>query len=281
MRLYPDQHSPSAKNFLGVSVLPGTPGEQSLKLALDRLFNHPNVGPFIGKQLIQRMVTSNPSPAYVARVSAAFTNNGQGVRGDMGAVVRAILLDSEARDDTRAVTQNTWGRLKEPVIRMTNIYRALEATPREGYWSLFGTAGDESIGQSPMAPPSVFNYYRPGFVPAETAIARAGMVAPELQITNEVSTIGWAQTVQNITRQAQYYPSDLALGKELAIAADAGALISRLNLLLTGNTMSVATVNLIRDAVNKMPSASTDDKRNRVWSAVTLVTSSTEFLVQK
>jgi uncharacterized protein (DUF1800 family) len=90
---YPDFHSPSEKRFLGVTIPAGTSGEESLRIALDRLFNHPNVGPFIGRQMIQRFVTSNPSPAYIARVAAAFNDNGQGVRGDMRAVLRAVLLD--------------------------------------------------------------------------------------------------------------------------------------------------------------------------------------------
>jgi uncharacterized protein (DUF1800 family) len=281
MRLYPDQHSASAKSFLGTSIAAGTSGEQALKIALDRLFNHPNVGPFIGKQLIQRMVTSNPSPAYVARVSAAFANNGQGVRGDMGAVVRAILLDAEARDNTLAVNSATWGRLKEPVIRMTNIYRALEATESSDGWLFAWNWGEEEIGQAPYSPPSVFNYYRPGFVPAETAIARAGMVAPELQITNEVSTIGWTRTTQNMVRWQTNYAGRLGFPKEIAIAGDANALVQRLNTLLTGGTMSAATITLVRNAITAMPSATPDDRRNRVWAAVTLVTSSTEFLVQK
>jgi uncharacterized protein (DUF1800 family) len=282
MRLYPDQHSPSAKTFLGVTVAAGTPGEQALKVALDRLANHPNVGPFIGKQLIQRMVTSNPSTAYVARVSAVFANNGQGVRGDMGAVIRAILLDPEARNESLASTSPTWGRLKEPVIRVTNIYRALEATPSNGDWNfLWNNGGEDGIGQAPFSAPSVFNYYRPGFVPAETDIARAGMVAPELQITNEVSTLGWARTVQDMMRYQQNFPATLAFTKELAIAADANALVQRVNLLLTGGTMSATTIALIRDAIAKMPSGTADEKRRRVWVAVTLIGSSTEFLVQK
>jgi uncharacterized protein (DUF1800 family) len=282
MRLYPSQHSPSAKSFLGANVAAGTAGEQALKIALDKLFNHPNVGPFIGKQLIQRMVTSNPSRAYVGRVSAAFANNGRGVRGDMAAVIRAILLDPEARDGNLAVTSPTWGRLKEPVIRVTNIYRALEATPSNGDWNfLWNNGGEDGIGQAPFSAPSVFNYYRPGFVPAETAIARAGMVAPELQITNEVSTIGWTRTVQDMMRYQANFPASLPLNNEIALAADATALTQRLNLLLTGRTMSTPTFNLIRDAIASMPAGTVEEKRKRVWAAVTLVTSSTEFLVQK
>jgi uncharacterized protein (DUF1800 family) len=122
-------HSPEEKRFLGVVIPAGTDGPTSLRIALDTLFNHPNTGPFIGKQLIQRLVTSNPSPAYVARVSAAFADNGQGVRGDMQAVISAVLSDPETRANTN-ITQPaaSWGKLREPVLRYTTFARNFGAT---------------------------------------------------------------------------------------------------------------------------------------------------------
>ncbi|MCH2222462.1 MAG: DUF1800 family protein, partial [Dechloromonas sp.] len=120
MQPYPQHHSTSEKRILrGVVIPAGTGPRESLEIALDTLFNHPNVGPFIGRQLIQRLVTSNPSPAYIARVARAFNNNGAGVRGDMKAVIRAVLLDPEARDAAKLADGN-WGKLREPVVRVAN-----------------------------------------------------------------------------------------------------------------------------------------------------------------
>ena len=129
MQSYPKFHSTSEKRFLGTVIPAGAAAnpEADLKVALDRLFQHPNVGPFIGRQLIQRMVTSNPSPAYVARVAAAFADDGRGVRGDMKAVLRAILLDWEARS-TDVLSQPGYGKVREPIVRFVAMLRALRQT---------------------------------------------------------------------------------------------------------------------------------------------------------
>ncbi|MFN5268532.1 MAG: DUF1800 family protein, partial [Hyphomonadaceae bacterium] len=149
MIAYPNFHSISEKRFLG-TVIPATTTPNpagDLKIALDAIFNHPNVGPFIGKQMIQRLVTSNPSPAYVNRVANVFNNNGSGVRGDMAAVVRAVLLDSEARNMSAGVDAN-FGKLREPVIRMTGLMRALNASSTNGFWPVGSTSASTSLGQS-------------------------------------------------------------------------------------------------------------------------------------
>jgi uncharacterized protein (DUF1800 family) len=158
-------HDFGAKTLLRSTAVPAnlTP-EADLDRAMDALFNHPNVGPFIGKRLIQRLVTSNPSPGYVSRVAAVFNNNGSGVRGDLWAVVRAILLDGEARTGYLSNPQQ-FGKLREPILRLTHLWRAFGATPNEndvnpGYWYPFPS---DDLGQAPLRSPSVFNFFRPGF----------------------------------------------------------------------------------------------------------------------
>ena len=226
-------HSISQKNFLGVTIAAQTKpdSEGDLKIVLDTLFNHPNVGPFIGKQLIQRLVTSNPSPAYVGRVTAAFNDNGSGVRGDMKAVWRAILLDPEARVATTSVS---FGKVREPVVRLGNFMRAFSATSNTGRYTGIGLTDDPAtaLNQTPMFSPTVFNFFRPGYVPTSKVITDANLVVPELQITHDLSVAGYmnymrARITVNAARDIrQDYTA------EIALASDPAALADRLDLLL-------------------------------------------------
>jgi uncharacterized protein (DUF1800 family) len=189
-------HSLDAKPFMGTSVPAQSSPDAatSLKVALDTLAQHPNVGPFIGKQLIQRLVTSNPSPAYVTAVANAFENNGQGVRGDLKAVVKAILLHPEARQ-----TSDVSGKVREPLLKATAIFRAFEFRSRSGHYQI-GRTDDmsSSLGQTPLAAPSVFNFFRPGYVAPGSLSARAGLVGPELQIAHETSVAGYVNYVRDL-----------------------------------------------------------------------------------
>ncbi len=198
MQPYPQFHETGAKTFLGVTIPPNTSAQASMKIAMDTLFNHPNLCPFIGRQLVQRLVTSNPSPAYVGRVAAACANNGSGVRGDMKAIIRAILLDAEARDAAK-ITDPQWGKVREPVLRLSNWARCFNATSASGNWTIRGLdSPSTSLGQQPLRPPSVFNFYRPGYTPPNTAIATAGLVAPEFQIVGETSVVGYVNFMQGV-----------------------------------------------------------------------------------
>ncbi|MDH3644878.1 MAG: DUF1800 domain-containing protein, partial [Gammaproteobacteria bacterium] len=180
MQLYPDFHDTGAKMLLGGTTLPaGQSGDEDLRDALDNIFNHPNVGPFIAIRLIQRLVTSNPSPAYVARVASTFDDNGAGVRGDLGAVVKAILLDAEARPDTPT---ETTGKVKEPLLRFTQLLRAYDATSASGRFPLVFIY--VVFGEGPLQSPSVFNFFSPFFAPPGE-IRDGGLVAPELEIATE------------------------------------------------------------------------------------------------
>ncbi|AMS30327.1 DUF1800 domain-containing protein [Aquidulcibacter sp.] len=293
MIAYPNFHSISEKRFLG-TVIPATTTPNpagDLKIALDTIFNHPNVGPFIGKQMIQRLVTSNPSPAYVNRVANVFNNNGSGVRGDMAAVVRAVLLDSEARNMSAGVDAN-FGKLREPVIRMTGLMRALNAASTNGLWPVGSTSASTSLGQSPMASPSVFNFFRPGYTPPNTKTGTQGLVAPEMQIVDEVTVAGYMNTMQTTVNTGIGTSSDVKLSyvKEMAVAADPAALVDRVNYLLTYGNMTAARRQQIIDAVTAVtiPSGGTTTQAqidaallNRSKLAVYLTVVSPDYILQR
>lgn len=293
MIAYPNFHSTSEKRFLG-TVIPASATSDpagDLKIALDTIFNHPNVGPFIGKQMIQRLVTSNPSPAYVNRVANVFNNNGSGVRGDMAAVVRAVLLDSEARNMSAGVDAN-FGKLREPIIRMTGLMRALNATSTNGLWPVGSTSASTSLGQSPMASPSVFNFFRPGYTPPNTKTGSLGLVAPEMQIVDEVTVAGYMNTMQTTVNTGIGTSSDVKLSytKEMAVAADPAALVDRVDYLLTYGNMTSARRQQIIDAVTAItiPSGGTTTQAqidaallNRSKLAVYLTVVSPDYILQR
>lgn len=302
MRAWPTYHDTGAKTLLrGVNVPSGGTAEADLDAALDSLANHPNVGPFLGRHLIQRLVTSNPSPAYVQRVAAVFDNNGQDVRGDLRAAVRAVLLDPEARDIALAASDQ-FGKFKEPMLRLTAIWRAFSA---EGQ-SVAGAAGPTTrallrnrgagpdTGQTVMSSPSVFNFYRPNYQPPGEFRRRA-LYAPELQLLNEataMSTINHlhgrlfqmdrddtsiATTVTNPT----FYTARmrLNLSTEKALAVSPGALADRLNLLLMAGRMSPAMRQILIESASATSMA--DDGGDRVEDMVFLIASSSQFAVQR
>jgi len=289
---YPQSHSTSSKAFLGAVIPASTAPDPAgdLKVALDTLFNHPNVGPFIGKQLIQRLVTSNPSPAYVARVARVFNDNGKGVRGDMSAVVRAILLDEEARSATTAAGVN-YGKVREPIVRMAHWARAFGATSQSGGWLIPTTSGNTSLGQTALASPSVFNFFRPGYSPPNSRVGAAGLVAPEFQIVDEVTVAGYLNTMQttidagigttvNGARdvRANYAP-------EIALANDPGALVDRMDLILMSGRMSPATRTRIVEAVSAVNIPATGNQTtaltNRAKLAIYMTMASADYLVQR
>ena len=299
MRFDATRHSTLAATFLGTTIPANTPGPAALKTALDTLFNHPNTAPFFARQMIQRLVTSNPSPAYVGRVSAAFANNGAGVRGDLKAVWTAILLDDEARSPAK-VAEPAYGKLREPMLRLVQWGRSFGIGSAAGSWKMFDTNGAaDKLGQSPLRSPSVFNFFRPGFVPPSTALAKAQAPAPEFQLVNETTVGGYLNFMQGVIRdgircpepsvpQAVYrnYIIDITASytSELALVSDAAALVRRLNLVLCAGQMSAANVNLIIAALNGTPvtaSSSAAQKLDRVAAGVLLVMASADYLVQR
>ena len=284
MVLNASDHSPEPASFLGQTVGSGD-GASRLRLALDILFNHPNVGPFIGRQLIQRLVTSDPSPAYVGRVAAAFNNNGAGQRGDLRAVTRAVLLDPEARQDP-SLKGTTWGKLREPMIRFVQWARTFGATSADGKWILWDMSdASTQLGQSPLRSPSVFNFFRPGYVPPGTELARRGQTAPEFQLTNENSVAGYINFMHGVIAwgygAAASRISVPDYTREMALVNDPAALVDRLNLLLAGGQLSAATLTTIRNAITTINPGSDWGRKTRVWSAIVLVMACPEYLVQK
>jgi uncharacterized protein (DUF1800 family) len=283
MRLEPKNHSKRAVTFLGTTIPAGTPGEEALRIALDRLFAHPNVGPYFCRQMIQRTVTSNPSPAYVGRVSAAFNDNGAGVRGDMKAVWKAVLLDPEALAAADP-KENMGGKLREPVQRILSWARTVGVDPGDGKYKIYNLSReDNGIGQSPLRSASVFNFFRPGYVPPHTAIAKAGKQAPEFQITNETSVAGYINFLQTAVRHGnwQFKPTYVPLKP---IAHDPPAVVAWFNLHLAANQLSPATTSLIATALaskNVTEASPDNEKLDMIAAACLLVMSAPEYLVQK
>ena len=300
---YAQYHSTEVKSFLGTTIAAQAQADPtaSLNTALDTLANHANVGPFIGRQLIQRLVTSNPSPAYIRAVSLAFANNGRGVRGDIKAVVKAVLMHPEARQ----LSDNS-GKLREPVLKLAAYLRAFPHTSDTGYWRVGNTdSAAFSLGQTPLRSPSVFNFYRPGYVAPGTAAAAAGLVAPELQIAHETSVAAWVNymrdnvasgvgatngTVGGVVLNRRDLRPDFTA--ELALAGDSAALVERVAERLTWGqagaalkteiSTAVATITVpVLNAAGNNQAAIDSARRNRVNAAVLLVLAAPEFQVQK
>jgi uncharacterized protein (DUF1800 family) len=243
-------------------------------------------------------VTSNPSPAYVQRVSAVFNNNGSGVRGDMSAVVRAILTDTEARAAT-GLTSASFGKLREPVIRTTQWMRAFNTTSQSGDWLMFNTSASTSLGQTPLTSTSVFNFWRPGFVPpATTDLGSRNLLAPEFQIVDEVTTAAWVNVMQtwvdagigNTPPGGSGRDIRSTYAAEVAIADNATALVDRMNLLLFNGQLSTTLRGRLEAAVNAIAipaatgtnQATIDAARlNRAKTAIFMSMVSPEYLVQR
>jgi uncharacterized protein (DUF1800 family) len=294
MQMYAANHSPEEKRIInGVIIATNTDANNSLKIALDTIFNHPNVGPFIAEQLIKRFVTSNPSRAYVGRVAAAFANNGNGVRGDMQALLRALLLDNEARDEAKAADP-AFGKLREPMVRFGNYMRAFNVTSYDGRFKIHNLEDPvSSLGQNPLRAPSVFNWFRPDYTPPGELLAM-GLVAPEFQITHETTVTGYTNFIMETAERdtqafreiiRQYGPvQDYLAGNvsaELALADNVPALLDRLNLLLLAGRLTPATAALIGDGITDIATGSYNWRENRVSAAIGLMMASPEFVVQK
>ena len=280
-------------SIYSVVIPANTDANTSLKIALDTIFNHPNVGPFIGEQLIKRFVTSNPSRAYVGRVSAAFANNGSGVRGDMKAVMRAILLDAEARDDAK-LNDPTFGKLREPMVRFGNYMRAFNVTTYDGRYKIHNLEDPvSSLGQNPLRAPSVFNWFRPDYAPPGD-ILNMGLVAPEFQITHETTVTGYInfitetadrdnESAREIFRQYGSVQDFLAgnTSAEIALADRPQALLDRLSLLLLSGRLTPSTRATIAGGIADIAVDSYRWRENRVSAAIGLMMAAPEYVVQK
>lgn len=274
------RHELGSKTFLGTTIPAGTDGTASLALALDALFAHPNVAPFISRQLIQRLVCSNPSPAYVGRAAAAFNNDGTGTKGNLKAVLRAILLDDEARNPALAA-QPTFGKQREPILRLAAWARAVNANSASDAWSIGNTSDSGTrLGQSPLRSPSVFNFFRPGYAPPNSAVGSAGLVAPEFQLTNESTTVAYINYMQvAVSKGIGDVKGDYTA--LLPLADNAASLLDELNLVLAAGQLGSATLALLRSALDSMPSGTDAARATRVHAALVLVLAAPEFIIQR
>src|SRR2546423_4195338 len=275
-------HQTDAKTILNGVVLPANQtAAQDLKTTLDTIFNHPNVGPFICRQLIQRLVTSNPSPGYVYRVASVFNDNGQGVRGDLKAVVRAILLDYDARDGFVAAPNS--GHEREPVVRVTNLLRAFNATSPSGKYSVRNAYAN--LNEEAMHSPTVFNFFEPDYS-APGAIATAGLKSPEFEITTDTTVFFFNDSVPTEIYTGLGPSSDritLNLSPPnginyITLAANPSQLVDQLNTVLMASGMSSSTRNILINAVTQIPS---NNPTERVRTAIYLVVNSPEFVVDQ
>jgi uncharacterized protein (DUF1800 family) len=310
MTLNASRHSEASVEFLTASIAPGTPGAAALKTALDTLFNHPNVGPFFGRQMIQRLVMSDPSPAYVARVASAFNNNGAGVRGDMKAVWAAILLDDEARSSA-SLADNSFGKLREPILRFVQWARTFNARSEFGTWKLFDLSDSSNqLGQSPLRSPSVFNFFRPGYVPPGV-----GVTAPEFQLVNETTVGGYLNFMQDAIQNGINTPSKNLAAVEfnnytrdfipnydslIALINNANhtpasntepvarAIMAVLNTQMCAGQLKPASLSLMINALRDgmvarqvKASSSANLKRDTICAAILMILACPDYLIQK
>jgi uncharacterized protein (DUF1800 family) len=280
MEHWPEFHDTGEKILLGGTLLPaGQTGEQDLSAALDNIFNHDNVGPFMAIRLIQRLTTSNPSPGYVRRIAEVFNNNGSGVRGDLGAVVKAILLDPEA---SPSMAMEIDGKVKEPLLRLTQLFKAYNASSASGRYPL--VASYILFGQGPLQASHVFNFFSPFYAPPGE-IRDNGLVAPELEIATEyLSTqytnymffqaFGLNHTNENLDEDDVF----INFQEEMDAAADIDALIDLVAGKLLGGDISETLRTEITGMLERIPET---DTAIRAAETIYFVTTSPEYAYQR
>ena len=279
-----NRHDRTQKTLIDGTVLPArVDAVPEITAALDVLFNHPNVPPFVSFRLIQRLVSSNPSAAYVERVARVFADNGEGVRGDLAAVVKAILLDPEARDAGYMINHGR-GKLQEPLLRFTHLCRAFKLRSNEANSNiLWFYSFEDEFGQSPYRAPSVFNFYLPDFVPAG-ALGETGAYGPEFQILDDSTGMKTFQIFSILINNGlvgaigggRNPRPTLDLSTEIELVGDAEALIDHLDMLMCHNSLGDESREIILGAVEAVPSIF---PQARVKRAILLVSISPEFAI--
>lgn len=294
-------HSPGEKAFLGTVIPANTGPDETLTHALDTIFAHPNLAPFVSKQLIQRFTASDPDPAYVERVATAFETGlftapsgiqfGTGERGDLKATLSAILLDQSVHVENGEAPSGD-GKVREPILKFVNTLRAFNASPVSAdseYWLDDTSGGFDSLAQHPMRSHSVFNFYRPGFIAPGTESGDAGKTAPEFQIVHTGTVVGYLNfsghyifDISPTRDQTENLIPDYR--DEIALAETPAELVARLDLLLTGNTLTESARAEVVSTIESIPlrdGFEDDDRERRVQVGVFLITSSSAFAVQK
>lgn len=282
MQAWPSHHSSGTKLLLNGVVLPaGQTPERDLNDALDNIAAHPNVGPFMSKRLIQFLVTSNPSPAYMTRVVSVWNDNGRGVRGDLQSVVKAILLDEEARNPSLSGT--TYGKLREPMIKFIHFANAMNAKSNNGRNSIWWLdSPDDYLGQSPLLAASVFNFFSPLYA-RSGAIAQAGLVSPEFQNATDTQVVGSTNFFSRLIRDGGFgfdetNRVDFDATPWLTDAVTATRLIERINWVLFAGGMSATTQSILEKAINAYPASQRND---RLQAALNLAVIAPEFVIQR
>jgi uncharacterized protein (DUF1800 family) len=284
MENWADYHDFGSKTVIGGTLIPaGLTAAEDLSAALDALFAHPNVGPFVSRQLILRLVTSNPSPAYIARVASVFDDDGTGARGNLFAVAKAILLDDEALTG-HTTSPTTFGKLKEPLLRQTAVWRAFEARNDHGTFPDLWPEG--YYGQGPLRAPSVFNFYSPFFQPPGE-MSDAGLYGPEFQITTHTFITSTTNHLLALTLWWHDRNDDLddqdvriRLAHERTLAADPEALVDHLDLVLMSGSMSDDMRAIVLDLANDIP-IDDDEGQSRVLETIFAIVTSPECAVQR
>ncbi|MGH9165898.1 MAG: DUF1800 family protein, partial [Acidimicrobiales bacterium] len=279
MVLTQGNHDVAVKTVLsGLTLAANQNGNTELNAALDNIANHHNVGPFIGRQLIQKLVTSNPAPDYVGRVTAAFNDNGAGVRGDMKAVVRAILLDPAARP---ASPDARFGKLKEPVLAITNLLRAFSTTEATTDFVLGDSflPANLRLGQDAFRSPSVFNFYPPDALAPGT-----DLLGPEFALQSTATSLARVNLVYSLVYKTLGTSADrpkgtwVDLAELLPAASDASALVDAVGQRLLYGRMSEAMKRIVVERVNAVPAG---DALGRARKAVYLVATASAYQVQR
>lgn len=258
MAMYDEWHDQSSKELLNGVILPaGQDGLLDIEMTINHLFNHDNVGPFLALRLIQNLVKSNPSPEYIERVALAFEDNGNGVRGDMKAVIKAILLDEEART-CAWLNESYHGKLREPMLRYFQYARANDKlAPDDLYWNV-GFEFLELTGQGPLAAPSVFNFFTPEYQPAGD-IADAELFAPEFQIHNSRTSIGFMNSIFVFNNWALLWNWEdnidnvyINFNQLEELAKEPEVLVNHLDVVYTNGQLTEETRGIIKEAISQM-----------------------------
>ncbi len=300
MVMFDDYHSELEKAFLDLTIPANTNGTDSIQMALDEIFNHPNVAPFISRQLIQRFVTSHPKPDYIRRVANAFESGrftlpngtvvGLGQRGDLKATLAAVLLDVNALRDP-GTAPNDFGKIREPMLRFIHWARTFEAATPDSADERMLRNMTGLLGQHPFRAVHVFNFFEPEYVAPGTVTGAAGLTIPELQIVNESSVISYINFINSFIYDTSSTRSrdpdggvNADYSRQIALADDARALVDDLDLLLTGKQLSTATKDRIVELLGEIPidvGSEDEDKISRVRVAVSMVMTSPSYLVQR
>ena len=278
----PSGFDTTEKTVLGQTIAAGLDGEQTLEAAIGILTAHPNMAPFISRQFIQRLVTSNPSADYVSRVAAVFKS----AQGDMKSVITAILTDTEATSDT-LLSNPLAGKLREPVVRFIQWARTFQlnfSPTAAAQWAGIGDLSSPSsrLAESPLQSPNVFFFFQPGYIPPHTALQTNSITAPEFAITNESSVAGYMNFIQNlIANGIGGVPGNYnALQPLVNQGGNSAALLAELNVLIAAGQLSAATLSLMQGALDTID-VTTMGTNARLFAALTLVMCAPEYLVQK